>query len=395
LKARLIHPPRRLPRAAARPVEAATTTAVTPKRDAEARRADRSIVAASMVFLVIVAGLLIWTVADVLLVVFAGILGAVFLRGLGDGLAELTGLPAGLSFAIVLATLVALLVLGGVFLGAETASQLDQLGPSLREAWEKTLDNLYRYEWGRMLFSERNLAALFPEKEEWLARLGGVFTTTIGAVAGLLIALFIGIYGAMSPDIYRRGMLLLVPVRERDRATEVLDAVARTMRWWMLGSFARMAIVGLIVTIGLWLLNIPLALALGLMAFAFDFVPYVGPTLAALPALLVALAVSPIDAFYVLLLYIGVQTAENYIVTPLIDQYSVHLPPALTISGQVLLGALLGALGVVFATPLTAIGMVLVQMLYVEDDLVPETAAADATPPIPPPPDTPDSPAPT
>src|SRR5690554_2599627 len=115
------------------------------------------------------------------------------------------------------------------------------------------------------------------------------------------------------------------------------------------------------------MLDIPLALALGLIAFLFDFVPFVGPILAAAPALLVALATGPNEALYVCLLYLGVQAAESYVISPLIDQRSVHLSPAVAIASQVLLGALLGALGVVFASPLAASGIVLLRDLYVED----------------------------
>ncbi|MCK0512615.1 AI-2E family transporter [Aromatoleum buckelii] len=371
-------PARRLARAAARPTEAALPTPPRPTRDADARRADRSIVIVSMVLLLVVFGLLVWTIADVLLLVFAGILVGVFLRGLSDGVSALTGLSGTVSFGIVLATLAAVLVVGGVLLGNEMATQLDQLGPSLHLAWEKLLNGVYRYEWGRILFSERNLSALLPEDGSWPTLLGGAFSMTIGAIGGWLIAVFIGLYGAAAPAVYRHGLLLLVPAHARSRAREVLDTVTTTMRWWLIGTFARMAVVGLSVTVGLWLLDIQLALALGLIAFVLDFVPYLGPILAALPALLVALATGPSDAFYVLLLFLAVQAAENYVVTPLIDQYSVHLPPALTISAQVLLGALLGALGVVFATPLTAIALVLVRMLYVEEDA--ETSAGTQEP---------------
>lgn len=371
-------PARRLARAAARPTEAALPTPPRPTRDADARRADRSIVTVSMVLLIVVFGLLIWTVADVLLLVFAGILVGVFLRGLSDSVSALTGLSREVSLGVVLTTLSAVLIAGGALLGNEMASQLDQLGPSLHVAWEKLLNGVYRYEWGQILLSERNLSAMFPEADTWLTRLGGAFSMTVGAIAGLLIAVFIGIYGAAAPAVYRHGLLLLIPAHARPRAREVLDTVTTTIRWWLIGTFARMAVVGLSVTIGLWLLDIELALALGLIAFFLDFVPYIGPILAALPALLVAIALGPSDAFYVLLLYLGVQGAENYIVTPLIDQYSVQLPPALTISSQVLLGALLGALGVVFATPLTAIALVLVRMLYVEDE--PESSVGTQEP---------------
>jgi len=129
-----------------------------------------------------------------------------------------------------------------------------------------------------------------------------------------------------------------------------------------------MAGVGVAATVGLSLLGIPLALALGLIAFLLEFVPYLGPFIG-VPAVLVALAAGPGDAAYVVLLYLGIHAAEGYVIAPLVDQRSVHLPPALGLVAQLLLGTLFGFLGLILAVPLAAFGMVLVQMLYVEDFL--------------------------
>ena len=137
----------------------------------------------------------------------------------------------------------------------------------------------------------------------------------------------------------------------------------------MIGRVISMVVVGLAIGIGLWLLGVPLALALGSIAFLLDFIPFIGPLVAAVPALLVAFAISPTLAASVALLYGGVQLVEGYVLTPLIEQRSVRLPPALTIAAQVFFGVVTGALGVLFATPLTAAAVTLVQKLYVEDAL--------------------------
>lgn len=323
------------------------------------------------VFLLIAIGLLIWTFANVLLVIFAGGLFAAFLTGLSGTIRRHLGLGERMSYLVVVAALAAILGFGGYFLGAELATQFDALGPRMHQAWEKMLNEVYRYEWGRIVFSETNLRVLLPEDSKWVERVTGAFSMTIGAIAGFLIAIFIGLYGAATPHVYRRGFLLLLPPEVRPRTGAVLNAIGTTMRWWLLGTFARMSVVGLLVTFGLWLMDIPLALALGLIAFVLDFVPYFGPLLALLPALLVAMTGGTNEVLSVLLLYLAVQSAENYVVTPLIDQYSVSLPPALTISAQVLLGAMLGALGVIFATPLTAIALVMVQTLRADEESVP------------------------
>ena len=137
------------------------------------------------------------------------------------------------------------------------------------------------------------------------------------------------------------------------------------------------------IAVGLWLLGRPLALALGILVFVLEFIPYLGPILAAVPAVLIASTLGTQEMLYVVLLYWGVQSAEGYVLSPLVFQRSVHVPPMLTIAAQVVLGTMLGVLGVVFATPLTACALVLVNRIYIEDvlrdrpdDPIPGTAAA-------------------
>ena len=110
-------------------------------------------------------------------------------------------------------------------------------------------------------------------------------------------------------------------------------------------------------------------MGLGVIAGALDFVPFAGPILAAVPGILVAIGTGSTQVVSVLLLYFAIQLVEGYVLTPLIEQRSVHLPPALTIGAQVMLGVLVGPVGVAVATPLTAVIVVLIEKLYVEDKL--------------------------
>jgi predicted PurR-regulated permease PerM len=127
--------------------------------------------------------------------------------------------------------------------------------------------------------------------------------------------------------------------------------------------------VGAVTAAGLTLLGIPMALALGILAGLLNFVPYLGPILSGAPAVLIAFTQSPADALNTLLLCVAIQTLEGYALTPVLQRRSVSIPPALGILAIVGLGALFGAYGVLFATPLLLVAMVLVRMLYVEDAL--------------------------
>jgi predicted PurR-regulated permease PerM len=160
-----------------------------------------------------------------------------------------------------------------------------------------------------------------------------------------------------------------VPPRRRGRAREVLDELGTTLARWLMGKAVSMLAAGIMTAVGLSLLGIPLALILGIIAGLLDFIPYVGPLMAGVPALLIAFSASPEQALYVALLFGGIQLVQGYLLEPMIDQRTVSLPPALTIAMQVMFGAVFGMAGVALATPLTAVLIVLVVMLYVQDML--------------------------
>lgn len=314
--------------------------------------------------------LLLWYAADVLLVIFAGILLAVLLRGLADAVSQYTSLGSGWSLAVVLFALALFFGLGGWFLASELAGQVDQLTERLTASIKQLQQYLQRYAWGREILSQaRAPAEMLSGRMGLLSQVTGFFSTALGVVANAVVVLFVGLYLAADPELYRRGLLRLLPLATRDRAREVLDTLGAMLRRWLVGRFVGMIAVGVTTGAGLWLLDIPLVMPLAMLAFALGFIPYLGPILSAVPAILVALTVGPIEAVYVGALYAGVQAAEGYLLTPLIQQRSVHLPPVLTISAQVMLGVLFGVIGIMLAEPLTVVAMVIAKMLYVEDTL--------------------------
>jgi predicted PurR-regulated permease PerM len=308
---------------------------------------------------------LVWAGADVLLLIFGGILLSIFLRGLGDLLRMFLPVPPFWSVVIVLCLLVGLLAGGGWLLGSAVATQLSELGEAITESWNQLQSHLRQYTWGERLLKGINLQTL--TRGESLSRVTSLFSGTIGAAFSGVVIIFTGIYLAFDPQLYRRGLVRLAPLSARGRMEEVLDAIGNALRGWLISQSFSMVVVGSATTIGLWLLGTPMPIALGVIAFVFTFVPYVGPIAAAIPALLVGFTVSPMHAAYVGLLYFAVQMVEGNLLTPLVQQQMVKMPPAVTIVAQTLMGVLLGAVGVVFATPLAACMLVLVKTLYVED----------------------------
>lgn len=205
-------------------------------------------------------------------------------------------------------------------------------------------------------------------------------TSTIAVVAGLLLITFLAIFIGAEPDLYRDGLLHLIPRGARPRAIHVLDEVGTTLRRWLVTQLIAMVVIGVVTTLVLWMLGVESALALGLIAGLLEFIPNVGPVLASLPALGIAFLDSPQKALWVAIAYILIQFFENHVLIPLLMKHGVDLPPALTVIGAALMAIAFGFLGLLVAVPLIAAVVVAVKMLYVEDVVGDEMDMNEAKP---------------
>jgi predicted PurR-regulated permease PerM len=220
----------------------------------------------------------------------------------------------------------------------------------------------------------RDTAAAITLRERFSQQVSGlahylfsVVSSTVAAFAAVFIIIFLSIFIAADPEMYRAGIMQLFPHRSRQRAGEVLSAMAAMLRRWLVTQLIAMAVIGAVSTIVLLILDVKAAFALGVLAGLFEFIPTIGPILSAIPAIAMGFLDSPEKAFWVMLAYIGVQFLENHLLIPLLMKGGIDLPPALTILSQALMALLSGFLGLMCAVPLLAATMVGVRMLYVED----------------------------
>lgn len=318
-----------------------------------------------------VGGLLIlavWIFSDILLLIFAAVLLACVLRGAANCLSGAIGLAPRWALAVVVLivflSMSALLWWRGAAIGGEVVNLSEQLTLQVRQVWQQ----LAASAWGSLLAQQFQRA--FPSTGSILTGYVPSVTVSVLGIGGSLIvvgasALFL----AASPQLYFKGAIRLLPVTWRAKGREVGFEVAKTLRFWILGQFADMLIVSTLVGIGLFALGVPLAPMLALLAGILNFVPYVGALAGAIPAILVGLAQSPGQAAWVALLFVGVQMLEGNVIAPMIQNRTSSLPPALTILSQTILGTLFGVLGLVLATPLMAMCVVSVRMIYVESVL--------------------------
>jgi predicted PurR-regulated permease PerM len=331
--------------------------------------ARRVLVATLVVVGVLLLLLFIWYSADLLMLVFAAVLIAILLRTLTDLVQQRTGLWYGLSLAIVSVGLVVLIALTVWLVMDRIVEQMGQLRTLLPQAIQNVNAYVARYPWAQ------NAVDNLPNPADWVAARGGTIvsqfaglaSTTLGGIVNAIIVFIIGVYLASQPDIYSRGLNHLVPFGYRARLGEILNTSHGALQRWLMGRFGLMFLNGAMTAIGLWILGVPLAFTLGVLAGILNFVPNFGPWIAAIPAVLVAFLQGPQQALYVGLLYIALQSIDGYILTPIVDRRSVELPPVLTIVAQVLLGLAFGFVGILLASPLTAVAMILVKTLYVED----------------------------
>ncbi|MEM5786306.1 MAG: AI-2E family transporter [Syntrophobacteraceae bacterium] len=329
--------------------------------------------AVSVVLLVSALGLsflLLWYVLDVLLLVFAGLLVAIFLRGTSNLVARKTGFSDKPSLALVVVGLGGIAVLGAWLLAPDMIDQLNRMFQELPNSVQEVRDKLSQSPIGKAILS------LVPDPRKLLDHFGGIvrqatgfLSTMMGAFISFIIAIFIGLYFSINPSYYVDGVISLIPQNRRKRFREVFAAVASTLHWWLLARLLSMSFIGLVTGVGLWLLGIPMALALGILAAILSFIPNIGPVLSAVPAVLLSLTSGYYTAVYVVILYLFIQSIESYVMMPIIQQRTISLPPVLTLTAQLVAGILMGMPGIIIATPLAAAVMVLVRMLYIEDVL--------------------------
>ena len=334
-----------------------------------------AVVVATALAIVAVAALFV-VAAEVLLLVFAGLLFAVLLSSLADALVRLSGMGRGMALGLTVLVFLAGTAGTAWALWPSVSEQADQLATDLPAALRELRGWFEGREWGRWLLGRAEPGQM-AEGGALVSQATDALLTAVSALAAVLIILFVGLYVAAQPSLYQRGIRSLVPVARRPRADEVLFEVTSVLRWWLIGKILSMVLVGVLTTLGLWWLDVPLALTFGLLAAALTFIPNFGPVLSVVPPALLALVDDPTRALYVVALYLAVQTVESYAVTPLIQRRTVSMPPALTIMSQIVLGVLAGGIGVAVATPLTAAAMTMVRMLYVED-LLEEDAPAES-----------------
>ena len=324
---------------------------------------------ADMVLLVAFVSMLVWFLGPVLLLIFAGVLLAIAFDALSAHLVRWTGMPRGLGLTIVLIGFVLIMVAGVLMVVPPFVEQVGEVWNQLAGLLQRTLEILRQQPWAERLLGVgaegSDEQALDPGNVA--ARIASATMTIITAVLTVVLVFAIGVFLAARPGTYRAGLLKLLSFRLRPRADEVLSAIAHSLRWWLVGQLVSMSILFAVTGLVLWAVGVTAWLGLGLLVGLFTFIPFLGPILAGLPVLVVSFAEGMETGLIVTGIYVVLQNFEGNFLTPLVQQQAVHIPPALMISVQVLLALVFGFAGLLLAAPVAVMGLVLVNLLYVED----------------------------
>ncbi len=355
--------------------------------------------------------LLLWHTRNLVLTVFLGVLFALAVSSGVDRLHRYR-IPRGLAAPLVVLGFLAILGVFGNWVGPTLRTQTRELKTKLPEALGK-LEAWVQERGGGVIATITGLeedaspartgsptdsvTVVVPGPEEersslrdrLLAQLGGatrfflpVLSSTLAVAAGIVLVLFLAIYLAIDPGLYRRGLLRVVPQRSRSRADKMLTAIAVTLRKWLVTQLIAMVVIGVVTTLVLLALNVRAAVPLGILAGLLEFVPTLGPILSALPAIAMGFVDSPEKALAVTVAYVGIQFLENHLLIPILMKEGIDVPPALTIVMQALMAIVFGFLGLLVAVPLLATIMIAFRTLSGEDTTTPESAPV-VTAPVP------------
>jgi predicted PurR-regulated permease PerM len=355
------------------------TPARTPWRDSLEQRVFR---ATAVVLATCAAAYVLWLLVDLLLLLFACALVSLILLTITNALRRRVKLPFGVALGLSVLALLGLIVGAFTFFGTTMQGEFAELAARLPAAWANVQTRMATSSIGAALLERAQ--GLAPSGQAVVNAVTTALAAVGGALSGLAIVLVGGLYLAAQPTLYAGGLLRLIPPRARTQAADTLDAISVSLGNWLKGQALGMLFVGVATGLGLWLVGVPAAWAIGLVAGLAEFVPYLGILVAGIPAIVLGFGQGTDTGLWTLGVLIAVQQIQGNLVMPLLQNRMVDLPPAVTIFGIIAAGILFGVAGVLLATPLTIVVLVLVRRLYLEEDKHEVLASGDA-PPAPPP----------
>lgn len=300
---------------------------------------------------------------NIFLISFAGFLISILFHTLASKLEKIIKLPRIISLLVII-FLFSIVFFGLIWLvGATLIEQYERFEAIL----PNTIDNLKNYlgsfSFGVKLVEE--LGELLGNSNSLIDNFQFLFAYTFGFFGDLYALIFFSIFFMVTPVDYKEGILLLVPSKFEEKTNYVLERIWNDLKTWLKAQLIIMLFIFTMTAIGLLIIGVELWLILALIAGILCFIPNIGPTVALIPAILVGLLDGIQMALAIFLVYMLVQLIETGFIGPYIRKRMLFIPPALLLFFQFVMASLTGAWGLLLATPLLVILMILVGELYV------------------------------
>lgn len=286
-----------------------------------------------------------------LLIIFGGLVFASMLDGGVRLLGRALPIPRGLRLLIVVVLVITFIAAVFYLTGVQIAQQAEQLRVTLEVQANRVVGWLTSL---GVMPGRADLTGILQQALGSVGRLTSAVGSVLGAGASLLMVMTIGLFVAMEPRLYERGLQWMVPMAQRDQFSVTIARMARTLRVLLAGRLAGMLFEGVLTWILLSIAGVPMALLLGIITGILAFIPNIGAFVSGVLMVAVGFSAGPDQGFWAIIIYFTVQTFDGYVLIPLVAKHTVDLPPALTLSAQILASTLFGVMGLALADPMVA-----------------------------------------
>jgi predicted PurR-regulated permease PerM len=288
--------------------------------------------------------------AQPLLLIVGGLVFSVVLDGGTRLLGRFLPIPRG--WRLTLVVLAGFGFIGWVFYFAGTT--LAAQAEALRAVIDVQVDRLMTLATSLGLLPEGGKATIGSQLLGSVGRLTSAVGSAIGAFTSMLLIIVIGIFIAVEPRLYDRGLAWMLPLRHRHKFYIISNRVGSTLRRLLFGRLVGMMFEGIFTFAMLSIGGVPMAALLGLLTGLLAFLPNIGAIISGVLMVAVGFSAGPNQGLWAIFVYFFVQNVDGYLVVPYIARRTVDLAPALVLAAQLLFGALFGILGLLLADPLLA-----------------------------------------
>lgn len=330
------------------------------------RLARHTAIVSCVVLAFVILVMILWLASTAVMAFGVGIVLAVVLDAGARGLAYVLPFGRRSRLGIVLLLAVVFIAAAVWWGGATLASQFNEFMFALQKLGNQAEGFMKN---SRFFSGDGSLKSIMPSPDTILGGATSVLPLAFSSVSIAVAIVFIGPFLAWEPKVYKRTILSILPRESRPRVDVVLDRAGMAMRHWVLGQSISMIAIFLFSLCALTIIGMPYGVLLAVQAGLLTFIPTLGPFVAGVVIVLAGLSQSFTMALYGLATYILIQFLETHLVTPVVQERTVHMPPAITLGLQLVAGFLFGLLGLAFVVPLAAAGKTLIEELYVNDYL--------------------------